>query len=298
MSPGSSIEEIAVGLAEGTVVPYLGPGVFRGVAAPFPAGPRDLVDWFAARVSVPGRLRGHPTATAQYIESFKHRKTLVRLMTEAFTLEAPPALVHRFLAALPHLPLIVDTWYDGTLARALSGDGERGRAICQVSGVSRAERPDQWFRSARCGGSRDAAEANDAAEAADTVLYKPHGSVYPEPGFLVSDADYVEVLTEIDIQTPIPPVVRRLRSGRRFLFLGCRFNHQLGRIFARQIMKRSSSRHWAPLEEEPTRNEARFLAEQNIVRIRGGLEACIAELARRLVVAPERAEEALRCGFA
>ncbi|MCP2848964.1 SIR2 family protein, partial [Salmonella enterica subsp. enterica serovar Typhimurium] len=76
------------------------------------------------------------------------------------------------------------------------------------------------------------------------------------------DSDYVEVLTEIDIQTPIPQEVQALRSGRSFLFLGCRFNDQLTRSFARQIMKRSSDRHWALLPDEPTRMEAKFLAEQ------------------------------------
>jgi hypothetical protein len=77
----------------------------------------------------------------------------------------------------------------------------------------------------------------------------------------------VEVLTEIDIQTPIPPLVQERRRDRHFLFLGCRFNTQLDRMFARQIMKRSSDKHWALLQGELTRNETRFLAEQNIERI-------------------------------
>ena len=83
----------------------------------------------------------------------------------------------------------------------------------------------------------------------------------------MSDSDYVEVLTEIDIQTPIPTVVQSYRSGRSFLFLGCRFDDQLTRSFARQIMKRSSAQHWAVLPHEPTRMEARFLEEQGIQRI-------------------------------
>jgi hypothetical protein len=83
----------------------------------------------------------------------------------------------------------------------------------------------------------------------------------------VSDSDYVEVLTEIDIQTPIPAAVQAWRSGRHFLFLGCRFDDQLTRCFARQIMKRSSDQHWAVLPNEPTRMEARFLEEQGITRI-------------------------------
>jgi hypothetical protein len=60
-------------------------------------------------------------------------------------------------------------------------------------------------------------------------------------------SDFVEVLTEIDIQTPIPKVVQRLHTVRPFLFLSCRFQSQLERTFARQIMKRSSDTHWAVL---------------------------------------------------
>jgi len=103
--------------------------------------------------------------------------------------------------------------------------------------------------------------------AAGMMLYKPIGSHAPAGNYLVSDSDYVEVLTEIDIQTPIPQAVQAWRSGRHFLFLGCRFDDQLTRSFARQIMKRSSGLHWAVLPDEPTRMEARFLQEQGITRI-------------------------------
>jgi hypothetical protein len=93
------------------------------------------------------------------------------------------------------------------------------------------------------------------------------GAYAAAANYLVSDSDYVEVLTEIDIQTPIPAALQAHRAGRSFLFLGCRFDNQLTRCFARQIMKRSSDHHWAVLPEEPTRMEARFLQEQNITGI-------------------------------
>jgi hypothetical protein len=91
--------------------------------------------------------------------------------------------------------------------------------------------------------------------------------VWPAKNFLVSDSDFVEVLTEIDIQTPIPESVQEMRKGRSFLFLGCRFSKQLDRLFAHQIIKRSSQKHWAILPEEPTRNEARFMDEHSIERV-------------------------------
>src|SRR5208282_2646256 len=97
-----------------------------------------------------------------------------------------------------------------------------------------------------------------------TLLYQPLGCAWPSQNFLVSDSDFVEVMTEIDIQTPIPQEVQQRRKGKSFLFLGCRFNDQMSRTFARQIMKRSSNEHWAVLPDELTRNERRFIEEQNI----------------------------------
>nr|WP_247382421.1 MULTISPECIES: SIR2 family protein [unclassified Bradyrhizobium] len=43
----------------------------------------------------------------------------------------------------------------------------------------------------------------------------------------LTDADYVEVLTEIGIQTPVPNPIKERRNGRSFLFFGCRFNDRL-----------------------------------------------------------------------
>jgi hypothetical protein len=74
--------------------------------------------------------------------------------------------------------------------------------------------------------------------------------------------------------------VQDIRKGRSFLFLGCRFATQLERIFAQQIAKRSSARHWAVLPEEPTRNEAKFLAQYGVQRIAMPLADFVALLTR------------------
>jgi hypothetical protein len=248
------------GLAAGQVIPYLGPAVLglEGSTA-VPSAPETLVELITAKVTVPHKIRKNLTAAGQFIENFKHRKTLVGLLSDAFQGQPAPTALHRFLASLP-LPLIVDAWYDATMASAMAGRSDFG----QVQGVSRAEHFGDWVHYFHADGTP--AEPAEAAQWT-TLLYKPLGSIAPARNFILSDSDYVEVLTEIDIQTPIPERVKEIRSGRNFLFLGCRFRTQLERTYARQIMKRSSSRHWAVLPEEPTRNEARFLAEQQIERI-------------------------------
>ena len=262
----SSLEEMRDALAAGMLMPYLGPGMLELVPdCSVPNTPEKLATLITAKVSVPHKLRNRLTAAAQFIENFKHRKTLISLMHQHFCAGATPSALHRYFAAHPALPLIVDTWYDDAMQNALGQRADWG----QVQGLSQAEHFGSW------NGWYDA-DASPSSESAaqdwQTLLYKPLGSVTPADNFIVSDSDYVEVLTEIDIQTPIPTRVQTLREGRSFLFLGCRFNDQLQRSFARQIMKRSSGRHWAVLPGEQTRNEHRFLEEQHIERIDMALE--------------------------
>jgi len=267
------VEGIAQGLGGGQVIPYLGPDVLALEAANdnVPSSSEALVQRLTVKATVPHKIRNNLTATAQFIENFKHRKTVVNLMTEAFQTEAAATDLHRFLAGLSKLPLVVNVWYDDAMAAALQGRDDWGR----IQGLSQAEHFGTWTKNYL----PDGTEALEAAVAAwNTVLYQPLGSIAPARNFLVSDSDYVEVLTEIDIQTPIPAVVQQLRNGRNFLFLGCRFANQLERSFARQIMKRSSAKHWAVLPVEPTKNEKRFMTEQNIQRLDVPLEEFVTAL--------------------
>jgi hypothetical protein len=266
-------EGIAQRLVAGQTIPYLGPGVIaEGEAAPVPITPEMLAFALNAKVPAPGRIRTNMWSVAQFIEQRRHRRTLVALMAEIFAPAVAPTALHRRLAALPDLPLIVDTWYDGAMRTALAG-----RDFVELQGVTRAlEWGDVWTRAY----GADGAVVDEAAvEAAGTLLYKPHGAITPAQNFLVADSDYVEVLTEIDIQTPIPEAVRRLRTTRGFLFIGCRFHDQMLRTFARQIMKRSTGPHVALLTDgNVTKNELKFFAECDITPVALPLSALLERL--------------------
>jgi hypothetical protein len=254
------MEEIGVEIRDGHLVPYLGPGVLDvGPRTSVPTTPLALAMALHARAPVSAKLRGDLWATAQFIEQRRHRKTLVAFMADIFAEQVTPGPLHRWLAGVD-APLIVDAWYDGALAAAFR---EAGRTdFIEIQGITRAgENADLWTRAyAAAGAECDAA----AISVARTVIYKPHGSVAPAQNFLVADSDYVEVLTEIDIQTPVPDPVKQRRQGRGFVFLGCRFDDQMLRTYARQIMKRSAGPHYIVLDFEPTRMEERFLTEQGI----------------------------------
>lgn len=257
----AQMTEVREALARGMLVPYLGAGMLTLVAdCPVPDSQEDLAAFITAQVTVPHKIRNRLTAAAQFIENFKHRKTLVKLMSQAFAATAAPSSLHRALAGLPRLPLVVDLWYDDAMQQALAQRAD----WWQLQGLSQAEHFGTWYRGYDARGN---AIAKAVAGQCSTLLYKPLGGRAPSANYLISDSDYVELLTEIDIQTPIPALVQTLRKERGFLFLGCRFNDQLQRTMARQIMKRSAGPHWAVLTGELTRNERRFMDEQQIRQI-------------------------------
>ncbi|MGA2351555.1 MAG: SIR2 family protein [Terracidiphilus sp.] len=273
------LDSIAEAFDDGNAIPFLGPGVlsFDKEGGQLPDSHKALVGHLTSKSSVPHKVRNNLGAAAQFIENFKHRSTVTNAMTEAFSPDVQPTSLHTLLMSLPALPLVVHAWYDDLPQKALRARPGWGMA----QGVSQSEHFGDWIYFYNSDGTYAGVEADRGYVDWKTLLYQPFGSVWPAHNYLVSDSDFVEVLTEIDIQTPIPGSVQEIRKGRSFLFLGCRFSTQLERLFAHQIIKRSSEKHWAILREEPTRNEAHFLEEHNIERISMTLDEFVTELSKK-----------------
>jgi hypothetical protein len=275
----SPLDAIAKAFDGGNAIPYLGPGLLSldGAGAQVPDSHIALVGHLTSKSSVPHKVRNNLSAAAQFIENFKHRSTVTHAMTEAFSADAQPTSLHTLLMRIPVLPLVVHAWYDDLPQKALRSRSSWG----MVQGVSQSEHFGDWVYYYASDGTYAGVEADRSYVDWKTLLYQPLGSVWPAHNYLVSDSDFVEVLTEIDIQTPIPDSVQEIRKGRSFVFLGCRFSTQLERLFAHQIVKRSSEKHWAILPEDTTPNEARFLEQHNIERISMSLNEFVAELSKK-----------------
>jgi len=263
------LADVAAGLRAASIVPYIGPGLAELSRPDVPTTPEALSAFFASKVALPRRAKSNAWAAAQHIEINKHRSTVTALMAQAFARPVEPTALHDHLASLS-LPIIVDVWYDGAMRGALDKRDGWG----EVQGITRASiGENRWYRFYDSIGQEvDGVVADGWA----TVLYKPHGGVQPAKNFLISDADYVEVLTEVDIQTPIPDIIKERRIGQSFLFIGCRFNDQLLRSYARQIIKRTAKTHYAIVDLDAlSRNELRFLREQGLTPLAIGLPRAV-----------------------
>lgn len=269
------LAEVRAALVVGRLAPYLGPGIFPSDLKGFPRGPKELADALGRRVALPRRARGNLSAAAQYIETKRHRRTLLELVANAFEIGARVTPFHWHLASLP-LPLIVDTWYDSSFRSALQ---ERHDWI-EIQGASRHEVNDRaWTRAFSPRGEQ--LEVPPSTGVA-TVLYKPYGALIPARNIIISDSDFVEALTEIDIQTPIPALVQERRRSLGFIFIGCRFDDQTSRTYARQIVKRSGGSHYCIVDPHcpSTRNEQRFYRELGVRVLRYPLQATLEHLSQ------------------
>lgn len=257
MNALDQLEQAMNEVAAGKRIAYLGPEVSALSGGAAPTTPAALCALIEAQVRAPRRASGNLWSVAQYVESRKFRATLDKIVIEAFDAPATqPNPVHDWLARV-RPPMVVDTWYDDGLLRAFGTGGSWG----MVQGVSRnGEWIDIFTRAYDSAGQ----QVETADPAWETLLYKPHGIARAGSSYLMSDSDYVEVLTEIDIQRPIPEEVQARRTGKPFLFLGCRFDDQMLRIFARQIAKRSGQGHVAVMPGPLTRMEQRFLEDTGV----------------------------------
>jgi hypothetical protein len=266
----AALEAALAGVADGRLVPYLGPGVAALGSSGVPASPAALSAVLEAQVRPPRRAAGHLWSVAQFIETRRFRRTAASLVERAFAAAADDNPLHRWLAAV-RPSLVVDAWYDAGLIDAYAAHGTADWGW--VQGVSRHDARGEVFT--RAFDATGAARGDDPDPAWSALVYKPHGLARAGSSFLLSDSDYVPVLTEIDIQTPIPAEVQRRRRGRGFLFVGTRFDDQMLRIFARQIIKRSGGPHLAVLAGPLTRMEARFFEAEGITRVDADLAAVV-----------------------
>uniref|UniRef100_A0A1I9YS89 Uncharacterized protein n=1 Tax=Paraburkholderia sprentiae WSM5005 TaxID=754502 RepID=A0A1I9YS89_9BURK len=95
-----SVQTIAERLCAGGVIPYLGPALLALCPdTAVPATPLALAEIITAKVSVLHKIRTRLTQAAQFIENFKHRKSLVSVMNEAFAMTPTPSALRN-----PHWP--------------------------------------------------------------------------------------------------------------------------------------------------------------------------------------------------
>lgn len=248
--------QLLAGLRDGSIVPYLGCGVLADVknaatGAPMPADSDSLIlAMNDGRPMSPKLMYEFPRA-AMNVELKRGRSAVTKFLTRTYGDTAwTRGAVHDWLQAIrPHY--VIDINRDTQLQ-----DSYADVPHTLVVGVARIGGTDFRYKLFFWNGAEYA--PTSAINPALPILFKPMGTPRPEANYIASDADYVDYITELMGGFSIPPAIKELRQGKRYLLLGLRLNRDTERmVLADMIYAAGNPAGWA-LIAEPTDKERRF----------------------------------------
>ncbi|WP_374276672.1 SIR2 family protein [Azonexus sp.] len=260
-------QHLLAGLRDGSIVPYLGPGVLADVrnaasGAPIPAGSDSLILAMNDGKPMAPKLMYEFPRAAMNVELKRGRTTVTRFLNRTYGETAwTRGAVHDWLKAIsPHY--VIDINRDTQLQDSYAGVPHN-----LVVGIARIGGTDFrykiWFWDGQ------AYRKSEAINPALPILFKPMGTPRPEGVYIASDADYVDFITELMGGFSIPPEIKALRQGKRYLLMGLRLNRDTERmVLADMIYAAAEPSGWAFIAA-PTDKERRFCRKVGLEIIEG-----------------------------
>jgi hypothetical protein len=272
----TTLSELALRLQEGSIVPYLGPGVLSGVTdaasgEPMPADSDSLILAMNGGKPMSPRLMYEFARAAMDMELKKGRSFVSRFLSETYARrDWTRAPLHNWLSANKP-PYIVDVNRDTQLQ-----DSFADTPHTLIRGVARIAGTDYRFRIHHYDGDSYREVQQEDVDTSLPILFKPMGSPVPDASFVASDADYVDYITELMGGFAIPSFLKAYRTGRQYLFLGLRLNRDTERMVLSDIVYGADRPTGWALIPGPSAKELRFCGKLGIEVIDAEIEQLLA----------------------
>jgi len=254
----TSLSELALRVQEGSLVPYLGPGVLAGVTdkasgSAIPADNESLILAMNGGRAMAPRMMYEFARAAMDMELKKGRSFVNRFLTETYgARDWTRAPLHAWLAnGKP--AYVIDVNRDTQLQ-----DSFADTPHLLIRGIARIAGTDYRFRIHQYDGAAYREVTQEEADADLPILFKPMGSPLPDATFIASDADYVDYITELMGGFAIPTFLKAARQGRQYLLLGLRLTRDTERMVLSDIVYGADRPTGWALVPEPTDKEIRF----------------------------------------
>ncbi len=271
-------DTILAGIADGSVVPYLGPGVLQGVrdldnGEAMPVTSDELIIAMNGGKPMAPKLMYEFPRAAMNIELKRGRSAITRFLDGLYGARRwSRAPIHDWLAGM-RPPYVVDVNRDTQL---LDSYAETPHLLIQ--GIARMGGTEFRFHLYQSDGSSYQKVTPDSADTSLPILFKPMGAPRPGSSYIASDADYVDYITELMGGFGVPAFLKEYRKGRRYLFTGLRLTRDTERMVMADIIYDAAEPAGWVLIPEPTDKERRFCE-------RKGLEVIDADTADLLAAA-------------
>jgi hypothetical protein len=275
MIPTELLDAWKAGLADGSIVPYLGPGVLADVTSkatgqPIPATSDQLILAMNNGQPMAPKLMYEFPRAAMNIELKRGRSTVTRFLDAIYgSKQWTRAALHDWLSGIAP-PYVIDINRDTQLL-----DSYAPMAHLLILGCARIGGTDYRFKLYAHDGDSYTEIQPEQANPDLPILFKPMGAPAPKSSYIASDADYVDYITELMGGFAVPSFVKTRRRGKRYLLLGMRLNRDSERMVFSDLIYDAATEPtgWALLAD-PTNKERRFCQRIGIEIV----EATIAEM--------------------
>lgn len=260
----TKIQDILDQLRAGGVVPYLGPDVLREVVdlqtgKAIPADSDSLILAMTGGQPMSPRLMYEFPRAAMHLENKKGRSFIERFLTQTYGGDNwTPSAFHQWLAD-QRLPYVIDCNRDTQLQRCYAD-----RAHTLVVGAARLAATPYRFDLYQWDGEGYRPLPLEDVDASLPVLFKPLGTPLPRPGYVASDADFVDYITELMGGFAVPAWLKQQRRGQRYLFLGMRFNRDTERMVMSDLIHDAASPAGWALIAAPSDKERKVCARKDL----------------------------------
>lgn len=255
------MDDIKRRVKEGSLIPFLGMGVFEDFKAKdgseLPYDSDSMVLALNNGRAMSPRLMYEYTRAAMSLEQRKGREFLVQMTNHVYaSKEYDLPLVYEKLKALQP-PYLIDTNMDDSACKVYE-EVEH----FMITGVSRIMADYDRFLVYKYNLESKAYEKIDKSmlHSDAPILFKPMGSMIPDMNFIVSDADFVDWLTEAMGGYAMPELLKEYRKGKDYLFLGVDFSKDTFRMVANEITLDLKESVFVTQRDELSKKEIKFLS--------------------------------------
>jgi len=256
-------------LKSGEMIPFIGMGVFKGCVCedgtPLPFDSDSMILALNGGRAMSPRLMYEYSRAAMSLEQRKGRPYIEAMTNHIFT-SKPYTIpsVYRWLKKVrPHY--VVDLNLDDSLLKVYE---EVDHFL--ITGVSRIMAGyDRFIVYMYHSHSKSYSRVDkELLNPMLPILFKPLGCVVPEKNFIISDADFVDWLTEAMGGYGVPPFLKKYRENKSYLFLGIDFDRDTYRMVANEITMGLKDGILVNDKEVMSKKEEKFLASHNKKKIK------------------------------
>jgi hypothetical protein len=259
----TTIETIKKELRNQTTVPYFGLGVFEGVKTKdgeqMPYDSDSMILMMNQGRPMSQRLMFEYSRAAMHLEQRRGVDYMTQLMNWIYTKDFEPSPLHKAIVNMSPR-YIIDTNRDTKLQELFAYTPH-----CLIMGRSRimADLNRYEVFEYDVENQKYFQVDEEVLDNAEKILFKPMGSPLPEPSFIISDADYVDWLTEAMGGFAVPPVLKSYRKTKKYLFMGTFFDRDTDRMVANELTLDLEG-GYVITDQELGKKEKKFVEKHNL----------------------------------